>query len=327
MKIAVTGATGHIGSNLVPMLLEQRHMLKLLIYHSNRYNDVDNIEIVRGDITHEQDVDQLVEGADAVIHLAAKITIEQDRDGSVTRINVDGTRHVVESCLKHGIKRLIHFSSIHAFDPHPRYEPLDETRGFSQNATYYDASKIAAEKLVLEAMERGLEAVILCPTSVFGVNDYQPSLLGSAIVDIYNGKVPMLTPGGYDFVFVQEVAQATVEALTRDVAGEKYLLGGGYLTVKELASLVGKAGKVKVSQRVLPAAFLRALVPIFKLQSLLSGKPAIFTKESLKALTEGNTHVNCAKAQKDLGFQPTPMEEAMKRTLEWFEGQGALKER
>ena len=176
-------------------------------------------------------------------------------------------------------------------------------------------------------MGRGLEAVILCPTSVFGVNDYMPSLLGSAIVDIYNGKVPMLVPGGYDFVFVTEVAEATVEALTRDVAGEKYLLGGGYLTVKGLAGLVGKVGKVKVSQRVLPVAFLRALVPIFKLQSRLAGKPAIFTKESLKELTEGNTHVNCAKAKRDLDFRPTPMEEAMKKTLDWFEKQGSLKRR
>ncbi|MEM9327901.1 MAG: NAD-dependent epimerase/dehydratase family protein, partial [Bacteroidota bacterium] len=152
MKIAITGATGHIGSNLVPLLLEEGHSLKLLIFQSDRFTNEAHVEIIRGDVTHAADVDQLVEGSDMVIHLAAKITIEDDRDGSVTRTNVEGTRHVVESCVKYGIKRLIHFSSIHAFDPHPRYEPLDETRGYSQKATYYDASKIAAEKLVLEAM-------------------------------------------------------------------------------------------------------------------------------------------------------------------------------
>ncbi len=319
MKIAITGATGHIGSNLCPFLLERGHQLRLLVYESKV--DYADAEIIRGNILDLPTVETLVKGADVVVHLAARISLEPDKSGDLTRVNVDGTRHVVEACLKHGVPKLIHFSSIHTFNPYPLDQPLTEERGYMVEGTDYDYSKIEGEKIVLQAQAKGLKSTILCPTSVFGPNDRQPSLLGSAIVDMYKGKVPMLVPGGYDFVDVRDIVDATYAAITQEAKGEKFLLPGYYLTIKEFAGLVAEAGEISISQKVVPLGFLKALLPVFRLQSWLAGKPPIFSKQSLKALMEGHREVSSAKAEQHLSYAKRPLHESMADTLQWFKGQ------
>jgi dihydroflavonol-4-reductase len=305
------------------LLLEKGYQVRALIFKKSEGLS-DEIEVVNGDITVKEDVDKLIAGCDAVIHMAAKISIEKDRDGSVNKINKQGTGNVVEACLRHKVKRLVHFSSIHTFDPFPLDEELNEKRPWVKDGSDYDKSKIAGEKMVLNALAAGLETVIICPTSVFGPRDFQPSLLGGAIVDIFNRKVPALIPGGYDFVDVRDVAQGTLLALEKGKSGEKYLLGGEFLTVQELAQKVGKIGNVKVTNFVLSIGFLKLMLPFFKLQSVLTGKPAIFTKESLKALSESNPNVSSRKAEKDLGYTKTEIDKSIKDTLIWFGKHGKI---
>ena len=319
MKIAITGASGHIGSNLCPLLIEKGHSLKVLIYKSDKGIPEKNTEIVKGDITNLKDVEQLIEGTDAVIHLAAKISIGKDTDGEIFRINKLGSVNVVKASIKHNVKRLVYFSSIHTFNPFPLDEILDETReliGF--DGSDYDKSKIAGEFALAEAKAAGIETLIICPTSVFGPYDHFPSLLGGAIVDIYNRKIPALIPAGYDFVDVRDVAQGTVLALEKGKDGEKFILGGHYLTLKELAFKIGSVGKVKTTQRVLSISMLKWLLPYFKLESLIKGKPPVFTKESLKILSESNPNISSEKASTVLGYQKTDINDSIQATLEWF---------
>ena len=264
-------------------------------------------------------MDDFVKGVEVVIHLAAKISIDADPTGMVRRINVEGTRNVVEACKKHGVKKLIHFSSIHAFNPYPLEATLDENRELRiKDASDYDQSKIDSEKLVFEAAKEGLNACIIAPTSVFGPNDFYPSLLGQAILDIYKRKIPMLIPGGYDFVYVDDIVHGTISAIEKGRKGEKYLFSGHYLSIQQLAKLIGELGNVQVTKRVLPFWVLRLLIPFFKLQSTLTRKQALFTRESLKALKESPRKISSAKAEKELGYHKTPSRKAFQQTLEWF---------
>jgi dihydroflavonol-4-reductase len=220
---------------------------------------------------------------------------------------------------------LVHFSSIHVFDPFPLDQSLDESRALvGVNASAYSQSKVLGEKIVMEAVAGGLNAVIITPTSIFGPNDHFPSLLGQAIIDIYNGNIPALVPGGYDFVDVRDIVKGTINAIDRGVSGEKYILSGTYLSIKELAKKIGLIGGVTAVQRVLPTWLLKALIPVFKLQSKLNHKPPLFTNESLKVLTESNPYVSSEKAKRELGYSVTPVDKSIKDTLAWFGENGFL---
>ncbi|MBK7270959.1 MAG: NAD-dependent epimerase/dehydratase family protein [Flavobacteriales bacterium] len=327
MLIAVTGASGHVGSNLCPLLLAQGHRLRVLVHRKRDHLNDPACERVQGDLTDPDAMDRLVQGADAVYHLAARISIDSARDPLVQRVNVDGTRNVVEACVRHGVKRLVHFSSIHSYRAKPRTGTLDESRGPTEElAPAYDRSKAAGDAIVLQAVrEHGLNAVILAPTSVFGPNDHGPSLLGQAIADIHHGRIPLLAPGGYDFVDVRDVAQAAVHALTQGAAGEKFLLSGHYYSVKDLAAAIGQATGKKAVQRVAPAWLLFSLVPFFRAQAWLTHKPALLTREAIHALLEGHPRISCAKAERILSFHRRPFEESISETLAWLEASPAAR--
>ena len=326
MRVAITGANGHVGCNLARMMLDKGYQLRLMRHEFDKgIRDLD-AEIVEADILDKESVLRFVDGADAVIHLAARISIDGDPDGSVTRTNRDGTINVLEACLHHKVDRLVHFSTIHAYDPFPLDEVLDETRRLvGDHGSLYDKSKVAGEVAIFNAVrDEGFDAVVVTPTSVFGPLDHYPSLLGQAIMDMYTGKVPALVPGGYDFVPVGDIAQGTIAALERGRRGEKYLLSGEFLTVKDLNSIVsGIAGKSN-NKPVIPSWVLKGLLPVFRLQSKMNGKPPLFTRESLTALVDSNPNISSAKAERELGYIKTPVRQALKETVDWFRESGML---
>jgi dihydroflavonol-4-reductase len=325
MRIAITGANGHVGGNLARLLLEEGHDLRLLIHR--RQDAVAGLpaERVVGDITDPAGMTGLVRGCDVVVHAAARISIDGDRDGSLARVNIEGTRAVVEACLAQGIGRLVHFSSIHTYDPFPLDQPLDETRPpVARHASAYDQSKLAADAIVRDAVRRGLDAVIVAPTSVIGPHDHYPSLLGQAVIDMVRGRVPMLAPGGYDFVDVRDLVGGVARALERGRTGEKYLLSGHFLTIRELAGLVGQASGRQVSQVVAPGWLLRGLVPLFRATAWATGSAPLLTAESLRALTDSNPNVSSAQAERELGYQRRPIAETVTDTIAWFRQAGRL---
>lgn len=325
MRIAITGANGHVGCNLARLLLEEGHDLRLLVHErQDALADVP-AEQVRGDVTDTDAVARLVRGMDAVIHAAGRISIDGDRDGRVTRVNAEGTRTVMEACLREGVGRVVHFSSIHTYDPFPLDQPLDETRlPVSRHVSAYDRSKLLADQAVRDAVARGLDAVLVAPTSVIGPNDHYPSLLGQAVIDIVRGRLPMLVPGGYDFVDVRDLCRGVLAALARGRTGEKYLLSGHFLTIRELAALIGEASGRRAPQAVVPAWLLRGLVPVFRGVARVSGTAPLLTEESLRALTDSNPLVSSAKAERELGYVKRPAAETVADTVAWFRQAGKL---
>ncbi len=325
MKIAVTGANGHVGVNLCKALLEQGHQVKALAHrHTNGLEHIP-VTLVHGDLLDRDSLKPLLTGIDVVFHLAARISITGDRDGMVARINTEGTVNMLAVAAECGVKRFIHFSSIHAFNQQPHHEPLDEMRPLVENEGFaYDRSKAAGERKVMEAARNGFPALVLSPTAIIGAADPEPSLIGSAVIDIYNHKIPSLVPGGYDWVDVRDIVAAAISAIDHGRIGEKYLLSGHWHSLLEFSGLIQLHSGRKTVKTVLPMWIARVGLPFITMYSRLSGTKPLYTSESLTIITEGNRMISNDKARAELNFNPRPFSETIRDFLAWLKENGKI---
>jgi len=319
--VGVTGATGHLGSKLCLDLLNNGFEVKALYYNQSPFINKDGLRWVKGDVLNKEEVNSFISGCDYVIHCAAMISIDGDKNGSVNLVNVEGTRNVADSCIQKNVKRLIHVSSTHAVMEGPQSSPFDETREYKQKQHFpYDYSKACGEQCVLDFVSKGLlDALIVRPSGILGVPDHQPSLLGKAIIDMYKGRVPLLPEGGYNYVDLSDVSASIVAALTKGRIGEVYLLAGKYYSMKEFSGLLEEVSGKKMPSKVVPSWFLLGLVPFVRFYSLLTGKPTSFTKESIVTLKLGHENMRIDKAAMALGHSPKPLKESFEELLDWFE--------
>ncbi len=326
MKIAVTGASGQIGVALVKELLKEGHQVKALIYDSNKGLENLPIEFVKGSVLNADDCQRLCAGADAVFHLAAIVSINGDPDGNVWNVNVNGTRNMLDACVAQKVKKLVHFSSIHAFNTQPVELPLDEGRTLAgEEAFPYEKSKAAGQRLVLQYVKNhGLNASVINPTGVLGYDDYLPSIKGKMLIDFYNGKIPMLTPGGFNWVDTRDVIKAAISAMHRGGAGECYLISGKYYTLTEFAKVISGVTKRRMPKFVAPVWLMRLSLPFVRLYGRLTKTEPLYTLESLKSLLEGNKSINYTKAAMQLGHSPRPLEETLADTYAWFKLRGYI---
>jgi dihydroflavonol-4-reductase len=319
MEIAVTGASGHIGSNLCRRLLEEGHRLRAQYQHFDLSLADLALDARAGDVRDRAFVRDLVDGADVVFHLAARISIAGDPNGDVWQTNVEGTRNVAEVSLEAGVRRLVHFSSIHAFDQSPRDEPLDEGRAsVGPSAFVYDRSKLAGERIVFGLVNRGLDAVILNPTAVVGPLDMKPSDMGGVLHALARGRMPFLVDGGFDWVDVRDVVSAAVAAVRSGRTGQRYLLSGAWTSLADVAALVDEAVGRRRTRWVLPIGLARAFVPVVGAAARLAGSPPVFTGESLAIVGEGNRKIRHDLAGRELGFRARPLPDTIRDTIQWF---------
>jgi dihydroflavonol-4-reductase len=325
MKIAVTGANGHVGFNLCQRLLELGHHVNALSHtHNNAIKNLP-VNLIKGDLLDRNSLNSFLRGMDVVFHLAAKISISGDPDGMVHRINTEGTQNLLESIIQFKVGKLIHFSSIHAFQQEPVTEFLDETRPLVEQGFAYDVSKAIGERYVLEFIQKGLNAVILCPTAIIGPADPQPSLVGKAVIQLYHQQIPTLIPGGYDWVDVRDVVEAAINAIELGRKGEKYLLSGHWHSLQEFSSIIGQVTGTKTIRTILPFWIAQIGLPFIHLYSRLTGNEPLYTKESLEILAKGNRHIFHQKAKHELHHQPRPLKSSVADLFKWFQLNGYIK--
>ncbi len=201
MKIAVTGANGHVGACLVRLLLKEKHEVRVLVHHGTKALQGLNLETVKGGLDNADALKRLCHDREIVFHLAAKIAIGSERYDEVYKVNVQGTKNLTIAALKAGVKRFVHFSSIHALQQFPQDKPVDETRPLALDTEMvYEKTKALAEKWVLAQNRPGFQVIILNPTAIIGPYDFKPSYLGQVIQMIYKGTLPGLVPAGYNWV-------------------------------------------------------------------------------------------------------------------------------
>lgn len=326
--VVVTGATGHVGANLVRQLLQRDATVRALV----RGNDPEalrglELQTARGDVRDEASLRRAFEGADVVYHAAAIISLVGDRDGLVEKVNVSGTRAVVRAARACGVRRLVYFCSVHAFEQTPLDRPIDEVRRRvrSPSAPAYDRSKAAAEAEVRQAVRDGLDAVIIHPSGIIGPHDYRPSRLGRFLLSLCRRRMPALVDGGFDFVDVRDVVDGAIAAAERGRTGESYILGGTWRSIPELASICAEVTGVPPPRWCSPMGLARMGAPFMDLWYRATRIEPLFTSESLEALRGNPTYV-CEKASRELGYCSRPTEETIRDTYRWFAAFGRLPE-
>jgi dihydroflavonol-4-reductase len=326
MNIAITGANGHVGTNLCSALQQKGHYVRAFCHENDFGLKHINVESFKGDLLNRDTIQSFLAEIDVVVHLAAKISIKGDPDGSVEKINVEGTRNILEVARNKGIKKFIHFSSIHAFQQYPLDEVLDEMRPTVDSIGFaYDRSKAEGERMVLDSAKNGFDAVVLCPTAIIGPTDYEPSLTGKAMLELYHHQIPALVPGGYNWVDVRDVVNGCISAIENGKSGEKYLLSGQWRSLKEVATLITKCTGVKTTSVMMPFWVAQFGLPFISAFSKITGGEPLYTKESLQIIKNGNRNISNAKARIELGFTSRDLEETIKDLFDWFRENGSIK--
>ncbi len=320
MKVAVTGANGHLGANVVRALLRAQHEVIAVVRSSSNCDSLDelNLQIRRADVTDANDLTHALTGASHVINLAAVISIDGDKGGLVSKTNVAGPRLVADACLKLRA-RMVHVSSIHAFRSDPDSPVLDETANRpGVDAFTYDRSKYLGEQAVREKVAEGLDAVILNPTGIIGPHDYGSSYAGKMLVQMFSGRLPALVDGGFDWVDARDVASSCVAALRLGETGENYILSGTFATMTELAALCELVSGRPGPRISLPIWVAALALPFLAAWCRLTASPPLYTRESLKALAEANLNVSSTKAADVLGYSARPLKLTLADCYEWY---------
>jgi dihydroflavonol-4-reductase len=320
MTTLVTGATGHIGVNLLRALMREGRKVRAFVRSDVHWLDGLDVEIVRGDIRDAEAVRKAVRGAEVVYHLAAHISIIRGEAHVVRECNIQGPRNVVGACLDAGVRRLVHFSSIHALSVLPRGATVDETRALNSDldpVPHYDRSKSMGEREVRAGIERGLDVVTVNPTGVIGPYDYRPSAMGSVLLDLYHRRLPSLVDGGYNFVDVRDVVAGAMAAEARGRKGERYLLSGHWVSTPQIGAIVEEVTGKRAPRFVCPMWLARTAAPFAELYAKAAGRPPLFTSAALHAL-RNHREISHKKATDELGYAPRPTRETIADTFEWF---------
>ena len=325
MRVAVTGASGHVGANLVRALLARGDEVRVLLRTDDRAVRGLGVERIPGDLLDPAALAELVSGVELVFHAAALVAISGGRDEEIERVNVGGSRRVAEACLAAGVRRVVHFSSIHAFESSARGLAMDEATPCvrERGAPAYDRSKAAGEREMLAVAARGLEVVILNPTAIVGPFDFKPSHTGRLIVALARSRMPALVAGGFDWVDVRDVVSTALAAGARGRPGERYLVSGHWLSIAELAREVARCTGVASPRFVAPLWAARLGVPFVTAFARVFGREALYTAESLRALRLSR-QVDSSKARLELGHVPRHFADTIRDSVGWLRDNGFL---
>ena len=314
-----------MGCTLIPELIKREYSIRALVYQDSENAQRFPVETVSGSVLNPEAVAGLVQGCDTVIHCAAIISIHGDKNGHVRKTNVEGVRNIMEASLKAGVKRVIHISSIHAYNMTPCDQHLDETREFVPvHGHAYDQSKRDGHCLALSYQDKGMEVIVMNPTSMVGPPDFKPSLMGQAICDIYSGRIPSLLPGGFDFVDVRDAANAIANAVTQGTPGQNYLIAGKWHSLKELKSIIEEVGEKKLRIPFIPVWVAKAGLPFIRSYAYVTRQQPLYSKESISALVHSNQHISSDKARKELGFMTRPLKETVSDLVQWYRSTGYI---
>jgi len=319
MKVAVTGAAGFVGVNLLHELVGAGHDVVALDRTTSALAPADGVTWVEADVLDTDSVIQAIDGAEVVYHLVAMITLRQE-DPVAWRVNTEGVANVADAALTVGARKMVHCSSIHSFD-NRGIEALDETSKRSHDdcgLPVYDRSKYAGELELAKYVDKGLDAVICNPTGIYGGIDVPGRLsrLNTLARDAAKGRVPLSIGGAFDLVDVRDVAKGLTLAAEHGRTGENYLLSGEMVALHDLMKLAARSAGRRGPLFAVPLWVVKAIMPIAEPLGALFGSD-VMSEAALGALFASPT-VDDSKARTDLGYEPRPFEETVRDLVAWF---------
>ena len=318
----ITGASGLVGTNLIRKLDKDGNKIIALINKTPLHYKSSNIEEINTSVCDFEKLETIFKKYDVkdkiCIHAAGIITIKSKNDENVYNVNVNGTKNIIDLCLKYDYK-LIYVSSVHAIKEEPYPNIIKETNTFypEQLKGAYAITKATASNMFLEACKKGLKGIIVQPSAIIGPYDYNKGNFTTLIENYINGKLPAIVKGGYDFVDVRDVVDGIIKAIDKGKFGECYILSNKYYSVKELIdtlSLVTNKKKVKI---IMPTWFVKLLAPLFELYSNVRHHRPLFTPYSIYVLHTNSLFSN-EKAKNELNYTTHSLEDTLKTTYEWI---------
>jgi dihydroflavonol-4-reductase len=326
MKVLVTGGTGFLGANLVAALVARGDRVRVLRRASSSLVAIEGLPIEHaiGDITEPDAVERAVEGCDLVFHAAAIASYWRSKPGRIYHVNVEGTRIVMAACMRAGVPRVVHTSSVAAVGIPPRGTVGDETTPFDAlSATFaYADSKHRAEAVVRDAVARGLNVVIVNPASVFGAGDHYLNT-GRIVIEYGRSRIPLVPPGGMCVVDVDAVVQGHLLAAERGQVGERYILGGENLSHRQVVATVAAVAGVRAPRLVAPRGLLGPAAVVVDAFNRVSPWTPLISGEQLK-LSGVNFYFDSSKARRELGYLIMPFRGAVEKAYRWYREHGYL---
>ncbi|MCG8672271.1 MAG: NAD-dependent epimerase/dehydratase family protein [Pseudomonadales bacterium] len=317
-KILVTGATGLVGYNIMQALLRREHDVRLLVRSVEKAQRLlpSTCEFVQGDITNKASLYPAFEGCDMVYH-AAGFPEQWMRDNSIFQtVNVNGTRKMVDVALDVGVERFIYTSTIDVFKAAPG-ETYDESVIDNEpKGTFYERSKQDADVIVANALEKGLPAIFLHPSAVYGPGTLVAGSPGvnDLILRLYKGQVPALLPGGFPVVYGPDVGEGHVLAAEKAAIGERFILSERYLPLTDLAEIVYHELNIqKRMPMVMPLPVANMVASVGEVISNVIDKPPLIPRGQLTFL-QWQAIPSSQKAQQQLGWQPRAFNDCVKPT-------------
>ena len=326
MKVFVTGATGFVGSHVARALAAQGAELRLLVRSSSRTENIDGLSADRvvGDLRAPQSLRPGMEGCELAFHVAADYRLWTRRPEEMYRTNVEGTRGLLQAAREAGVRRVVYTSSVATMGFRSDGQPVDEDApvALAEMVGHYKRSKFMAEQVAREAARAGQDVVIVNPTTPVGEQDIRPTPTGRMVVDFLRRKFPAYVDTVLNLVDVTEVARGHVTAAEKARPGERYILGGENLTLKQLLDrLAAITGLPSPSVRVPQAAALAFAVLDTAWTGILLGREPRASVDAVR-MSHKKMFVSSARAERELGWRVVPVEGALRRAVEWFRAHG-----
>jgi dihydroflavonol-4-reductase len=348
MLALITGATGFLGSHVARVLAEQGAELRLLVRPTSDLrnlndDDLKNADRVVGDLRDSASISKALSGCDVVFHVAADYRLWVRDPDEMYRSNVEGTRSLLEAARKQGVRRVVYTSSVATmgFTSHhaaaelrsawmgegarPRTSTVADEESpvsLADMIGHYKRSKFMAEQAAVDAARSGIDVVIVNPTTPVGERDIKPTPTGRIVLDFLKRKFPAYVETGLNLVDATECGRGHVQALEKGRSGERYILGGENLTLKQILDRLAAITGLKSPTLKLPYvfAFAAGVVDEMVTGRLLGREP----RATIDAVRMGRKmmFVSSAKAERELGWRTVPVDGALRRSVDWFRGNG-----
>ncbi len=318
----VTGATGFIGWHVARKLLEQGERIRLLVRDAARVRELDGAEITVGDLRDTGSLERAVAGCGVVYHLAADYRLWARRPAELYETNVEGTRRLLAAAEKAGVERVVYTSTVGCIGIPQQGIGDEETPVTLEEMTGpYKRSKFLAEQAALEYAGAGLPVVIVNPTAPVGEHDAKPTPTGKIIVEYLKGRMPAYLDTGLNLVDVNDVAAGHLLACERGAPGRRYILGCRNLTLREIFEILEKISGVPAPKRRIPYGVAYAAGLCSTGWAHLTGRAPRAPLDGVR-MARKKMFVSHARAARELGYSPGPVEAALAKAVDWFLANG-----
>jgi len=326
MKIFLTGATGFIGNHVARSLADAGADLRILTRKTSNLKSLEGVrgDMVVGDLRDVESLRSAVAGCDAVMHVAADYRLWVTDPDAMYAANVQGTRELLRLAREANVRRVVYTSSVATMGFKADGTVVDEATPVSLDDMigHYKRSKFLGEQEAISAARNGQQVMILNPTTPIGAGDVKPTPTGRIVVDFLKHNFPAYMDTGLNLVDVAEVARTHVAALERGTPGERYILGGENLTLKQMLDrMSGLTGVPSPTMRVPHAVAMAFAVFDETVTGRIRGKEPRATVEAVR-MGKKKMFASSAKAERELGFKVRPVDDALRAAIDWFRAQG-----